>query len=376
MLMMPARTFGFKVIILDPDKGCPASCMADEHLVRAFDDEEAIRLLSKQSDVVTYEFEHIDSKTLEKLETQGALVFPTAKSLIIIQNKLTQKETLKKAGIKVPQFRSIGPDFSLSEAGQEFGYPFLLKSCTDGYDGKGNAVISSEKDLENAREKLASQLRSGVHLTLMAEAFVPFVCEISVLACRSVKGEIVVYPVAHNIHKDNILFETRVPAVLPVTNPQKTEALALQTAKEVMQVFEGVGVFVIEMFVTKEGDILVNEIAPRVHNSGHYTIEACVCSQYEAHIRAIAGLPLGDPTLLRPAALRNLLGEAGHIGKAKVIGLEEAMALPGVHVHIYGKEETKPGRKMGHITATADTLEKALDLVNLAHEKVKIISAE
>ena len=363
MMILEAKKMGFYITVLDPTLNCPAHTIVDEHIVADFEDEKAIRLLAEKSDVVTYEFEHINAQVLKQLEAEGKKVYPTATSLEIIQNKFSQKSLLKKDGIPVPDFMAVSSPAEILAAGKEYGFPLMLKACTGGYDGKGNYVVKNENDCENGYKELG-----GGTLPLMAEKFYPFIMEISVLACRAINGDIKVYPVAENIHKDSILDKTRVPASISA----KTTENAMNLAKRVMEVFEGVGMFCVEMFVDKDGNVAINEVAPRPHNSGHYTIEACVTSQFEQHIRAVSGLPLGDPSLVRPVVMRNILGEEGSSGKAVVEGADEALAIPGVTLHIYGKETSKPKRKMGHLTATAATLEEAEKNADMAKDFIKI----
>lgn len=363
MMILEAKKMGFYITVLDPTLNCPAHTIVDEHIVADFEDEKAIRLLAEKSDVITYEFEHINAQVLKQLEAEGKKVYPTATSLEIIQNKFTQKSLLKKDGIPVPDFMAVSSPAEILAAGKEYGFPLMLKACTGGYDGKGNYVVKNENDCENGYKELG-----GGTLPLMAEKFYPFIMEISVLACRAINGDIKVYPVAENIHKDSILDKTRVPASISA----KTTENAMNLAKRVMEVFEGVGMFCVEMFVDKDGNVAINEVAPRPHNSGHYTIEACVTSQFEQHIRAVSGLPLGDPSLVRPVVMRNILGEEGSSGKAVVEGADEALAIPGVTLHIYGKETSKPKRKMGHLTATAATLEEAEKNADMAKDFIKI----
>lgn len=363
MMILEAKKMGFYITVLDPTLNCPAHTIVDEHIVADFEDEKAIRLLAEKSDVVTYEFEHINAQVLKQLEAEGKKVYPTATSLEIIQNKFTQKSLLKKDGIPVPDFMAVSSPAEILAAGKEYGFPLMLKACTGGYDGKGNYVVKNENDCENGYKELG-----GGILPLMAEKFYPFIMEISVLACRAINGDIKVYPVAENIHKDSILDKTRVPASISA----KTTENAMNLAKRVMEVFEGVGMFCVEMFVDKDGNVAINEVAPRPHNSGHYTIEACVTSQFEQHIRAVSGLPLGDPSLVRPVVMRNILGEEGSSGKAVVEGADEALAIPGVTLHVYGKETSKPKRKMGHLTATAATLEEAEKNADMAKDFIKI----
>lgn len=349
MMILAAKHMGFTFIVLDPTPNCPAGNVADEQIVADFEDEAAIRRLADACDVVTYEFEHINADALKRLEAEGKAVYPTAKSLALIQNKLTQKTVLQRHGLAVPKFMPVTALADIEAAAEELGLPMLLKACTGGYDGKGNFLLHDTKEIP-----LGFAALGGGSLPLMAEAFFPFTMEISVLACRGVHGEIVVYPVAENIHRDNILDETHVPARIS----QKTTEDAMELARRVMEVFQGVGMFCVEMFVGPDGRVAVNEVAPRPHNSGHYTIEACVTSQFMNHIRAVSGLPLGDASLLSPCVMRNLLGE-GQSGPAQVLGADDALSVPGVSLHIYGKAVSKPKRKMGHLTALASTAAEA-----------------
>ncbi|MEY8319688.1 5-(carboxyamino)imidazole ribonucleotide synthase [Lachnospiraceae bacterium 46-61] len=363
MMIQEAKKMGFYVMMLDPAEKCPAHTLVDEHIIAAFDDKKAIRFLAENTDVVTYEFEHIDADILQKLEQEGKKIYPTAKSLKVIQNKYTQKKLLLEHNLPIPEFCAIFSQEDIKKAGEKYGFPFMLKSCTGGYDGKGNFLIEKEQDISKAYEALGND-----KLDIMAEKFFPFIMEISVLACRSISGDIRVYPVAENVHKYSILDETKVPANISKQTTQK----AMDLAKRVMEVFEGVGMFCVEMFVDKQGNVLVNEVAPRPHNSGHYTIEACVTSQFEQHIRAITALPLGSPELLKPVVMRNLLGEQNSAGKSCVLGADEALAISGVFLHIYGKEESRPKRKMGHITVIADSVEQAAEKAEKAKNALKI----
>ena len=367
MMILEAKKMGFYITVLDPTLHCPAHTLVDEHIVADFEDEKAIRRLAEKSDVITYEFEHINSKVLKELEKEGKKVYPTASSLEIIQNKYSQKCLLKENGIPVPDFIEIRNVEDILTSGKKFGYPMLLKAATGGYDGKGNYVVKNADDAENGYKFLGNG-----SLPLMAEKFFPFTMEISVLACRSIDGDIKVYPVAENIHFDNILDKTKVPAGIDDATTKK----AMELAKRVMEVFNGVGMFCTEMFVDSSGNVAVNEVAPRPHNSGHYTIEACVTSQFEQHIRAVSGLPLGDASLIRPAVMRNILGENGFKGKAVVKGADNCLKVPGVTLHIYGKEESKGKRKMGHLTATANRLEDAEKNADNAFKSIIITGSE
>jgi 5-(carboxyamino)imidazole ribonucleotide synthase len=363
MMTAAAKQMGFHVTVLDPTPGSPAAQVADCQIVAAFDDGKAIRQLADSTDVITYEFEHIDSTALIALEKGGQPVYPTPQILRVIQNKRTQKEALLGAGITVAPFMAVAGKEDVLQAGERYGYPFLLKACTGGYDGKGNALVRTVGDVDGALAELRS-------CELMAEKFVPFDCEISVMVARSQDGTIKSYPLSENEHEDNILRQSIVPARVSDTVAVRARAVA----EDVMSLFCGVGVFCVEMFVTQEGDVLVNEVAPRPHNSGHYTIEACVTSQYEQQVRAITGLPLGDTALLTPVVMVNLLGAPGHCGPAVLEGVAEALVLPGVHLHFYGKIKTEPKRKMGHITVTSSTLDDALRIAGEAAKRLRVVA--
>jgi 5-(carboxyamino)imidazole ribonucleotide synthase len=359
MMILDAKRLDYYFVILDPTKLCPAHSIADEHIVAGFDDIDAIKTLASKTDVVTYEFEHISLKALQELEAMGCQVYPSSKTLSYIQNKYDQNNWLKAHNIPIPDYRFIHNREELLKAHETFGYPMILKTCTGGYDGKGNAVIEKAGEEEKAYEALGAGT-----LPLMIEEWIPFEKEVSILACRSINGETAVFPVAENVHKNSVLDETTVPAKISEASNKE----AFEVAKACLEAFDAYGMICIELFVTKEGKILVNELAPRPHNSGHYTIEGCYTSQYEQHIRAILGLPLGNPRLIRPTAMKNIIGDKN--GTAELKGIEEAYRFGNVKLHIYGKETVSKGRKMGHITAAADTIEEALAQVRGAYDKL------
>ncbi len=367
MMILDAKRLGFYCITLDPSLDCPSHAISDEHIQAAFDDRDAIRQLAERSDVVTYEFEHIDAKFLNILEDEGYNIYPSPKSLLLIQDKLLQKNTLSAAGILVPDYMNIESFKELEEAMNIYGGQAMLKARCGGYDGKGNALIESKDMLKTAYD----QLGAG-KIPLMIERLVSFEKEVSVLACRGIEGEIVIYPVGENHHKNSILDETLVPAKIEEHAYQD----ALDIAKKVMDVFHGVGMFCIELFVTKEGQVLVNEVAPRPHNSGHYTIEGCVTSQFEQHIRAITGLPFGSSKLRAPTVMKNLLGEEKTYGNTVVSGLVKAYQDNDVKVHIYGKKTSSPYRKMGHITVCCDDVDTALMKARTAYNAINIKGEE
>ncbi len=361
MTAQAAKQLGFHVTVLDPTPSSPAAQVADSQVVADFNDREAIFSLVRKADVTTYEFEHIDSQALIDLEAEGYTVLPKPGLLRTIQDKLSQKLALRAAGIPVPPFLPVSGHEEAIQAGREFGYPFMLKSCRGGYDGKGNREVSGE-------EEIAPALQSLGGCALMAEKFIAFAHEVSVMVARGGDGDIRIYPLAENEHRESILRRSVVPARVPAA----VQKLACEAARQVMERLGGVGVFCVEMFVTAAGEVLVNEVAPRPHNSGHYTIEACATSQFEQQVRVITGLPLGDTTLRCPAVMVNLLGEEGHTGPAVLSGCAEALRLPGLHLHFYGKFQTAPQRKMGHFTVTAPDLNEAIRIADMAARFLRV----
>lgn len=367
MMILEGKKLGFFFAILDPTEDCPASSIADKHIIENFYDKEAIRRLAEITDVITYEFEDINADILMELEEEGYRIYPSPETLKIIQNKFHQKTFLRQKGIPVGDFESINTLEDLRKAVEIYSLPLLLKSCRGGYDGKGNFLIKDLQDIKKAFETLG-----GGTSELMVETYIPFWKEVSVIAARGMTGEIKVYPLAENIHENNILKTTIVPARVSKEIEEKAKKLAFKT----MEVLKGVGIFCIEMFVDEENNLLVNEIAPRTHNSGHYTIEAASTSQFNQHLRAILGLPLGSTSLISPAVMLNLLGEEGYEGRAELVGLAETLKFSDVYLHFYGKTITKPQRKMGHITILGDNIELALEKAEDIKGIVKIISQD
>lgn len=360
MLTMEAKKLGFTVIILDPTRKSPASQISDYQLVADFKNEKAIQRLAELSDFITFEIELANADILNEISKKGIKVNPSAKTLNIIKDKLKQKQFLQINKIPVARFEEARSKEEIVEVAKKLGYPLLLKARFDAYDGRGNALIKNEKDIDDALNKLANR-------PLYTEEFIDFEKELAVVVARSIKGEIVTYPVVETIHKNNICHIVLAPAPIEDSIQKKARYLAAK----VMKVLKGAGVFGIEMFLDKNGGVLINEIAPRVHNSGHFTIEGCVTSQFEQHIRAITGMPLGKTEMKSPAAVMiNILGERQ--GKADVKGLEKALKIPNTSVHIYGKEETKIERKMGHITVIDQSLKNALKKARLARKYIYI----
>lgn len=368
MLAFEAKKLGFIVTVIDPTVQSPAGQVSDHQIVADVKDEKAIRQLASQSDYLTFEIELANSEVLGELAKKGVIVNPSAKTLSIIKDKFKQKQFLKKSGIPVAKFAEVNAAANaianarkdILTAAEKFGLPLLLKARMDAYDGRGNVLIKKAGDIDPALEKLVGR-------DLYVEQYVPFIKELAVMVARNTKGAILTYPVVQTIHKNNICHLVLAPAPVDQSIQRKAQNLA----KKVMQQLKGAGVFGIEMFLTKDGKVLVNEIAPRVHNSGHYTMEACVTSQFEQHIRAITGLPLGSTTMLTPAAVMiNILGE--RLGQVEVKHLEKTLALANTFVHVYGKKETKPDRKMGHITVIDSSLNRAIRKAKLARKLLTI----
>ena len=360
MLTFAAKKLGFTVIVLDPTENSPAGQVADEQLLADYKDGEAIKSLAQFSDILTFEIEHVHDRTLLALEESGKIVHPSPATLGIIKDKLKQKEFLQKSGIPVAPFYAVENKSDIQKVAEKIGYPFLLKARTEAYDGRGNVVVKHKGAIDKAIEKLKGR-------PLYIEEFVPFEKELAVMVARSTNGEIVTYPVVETTHVENICDTVIVPARASASAQENARRLAVKT----MESLRGAGVFGIEMFVINDDNVLVNEIAPRVHNSGHYSIEASVTSQFEQHIRAITGLPLGITELLTKAVvMKNILGEKNGPGNA--YGLEKALKIPGVSVHMYGKHESRPGRKMGHITVMGETVEECLRKVKAARKAIVI----
>ena len=346
-----------KVIVIDPVENCPAAQVGAEQILADFKDKNAIISLANKSDIITYEIESGDSEVLKSVE-KNTEINPSPETLSIIQDKFLQKSFLLKNNIPVPDFMEIKNIEEVQEGLKKFGYPALLKSRRDAYDGRGNFKINSENEIQKAYDYFKGQ-------KLLLEKYVPFKMEVSVIASRNTKGQIKTYPLVENIHQENILRETIAPARVSEKITKNAENIANMT----MDVLKGAGVFGIEMFVTQDDEIVINEIAPRVHNSGHHTLQSSKTSQFEQHLRAILGLDLGDTTLECPAVMYNILGSKSFEGKYIPIDLSEH----NVFLKMYGKEISKPSRKLGHINLVAkdnETIEQLLEKLDGLKEKV------
>ena len=319
-----------EITVLDPTENCPAAQAGAKQIVGDFKDELAILKLAEQSDIITYEIESGNTDVLSKLKAE---IEPSPSTLGIIQDKFSQKTFLSENELPVSQFYEITSLDDLREKINELGLPVLLKSRRDAYDGRGNFKIASENEIEKAYQHFDGK-------SLMVEKFVDFKMEVSVIAIRNTKGKIATYPLVENIHEDNILKMTIAPA--RVSDDVISDAGEI--AKKTMEVLKGAGVFGIEMFIDQNDEILINEIAPRVHNSGHHTLQSCKTSQFEQHLRAILGLELGSTDLVHKTVMCNILGPDGFEGKYKPVQL----ANDGAYLKMYGKDISKPQRKLGH----------------------------
>lgn len=357
MIAMEAKRMSLRVAILDPDKLCPAASLADDLIVSGYKDDAAIRKLAGISDVLTYEIELANSRALEELVSDKYPVNPDPRTLNIIQNKLKQKKFLKDNNIPVADFELVTSEALLRKNCEKYGYPLLLKACEDSYDGRGNFQIRTEKDIDKGLSYFQGK-------QCMLEAFVPFTKELSVMVARNTFGQIESFPVVENIHTKNILFTTIAPARIPRNLAKK----ALACAKKAVKSLNGAGIFGVEMFLKKDGRVLINEIAPRPHNSGHYSIEACTISQFEQHLRAIFGLPLAIPRLISPAVMVNILGPEGYSGPYSLKRVRQVLSIQGLNLHVYGKPTTKPLRKLGHMTIVSKSIEGALLKAQLARK--------
>jgi len=340
-----------EITVLDPTENCPAAQAGAKQIVGDFKDEIAILKLAERSDIITYEIESGNTDVLSKLK---AKIEPSPSTLGIIQDKLSQKTFLSENGLPVSQFYEITSLDDLREKIKDLGLPVLLKSRRDAYDGRGNFKITSSNEVEKAYQHFDGK-------SLMVEKFVNFKMEVSVIAARNTKGDITTYPLAENIHQNNILKTTIAPARVSdyVIND------AGKIAKKTMEVLKGAGVFGIEMFIDQDDKILINEIAPRVHNSGHHTLQSCKTSQFEQHLRAILGLELGSTDLVHKTVMCNILGPDGFEGKYKPFVLEK----DGVYLKMYGKSVSKPQRKLGHFNIVDLNDSGSIDrLVEIADE--------
>ncbi|WP_233681158.1 5-(carboxyamino)imidazole ribonucleotide synthase [Macrococcoides caseolyticum] len=334
MMAQSAQKMGFKVNILDPDPQCPARFVAHQFIESPYNDIDGLRRLSDMSDVITYEFENINADTLKEICNVNHV--PQGYETVgILQNRLTEKETIAASGARVVPYHKVDSKAALDQAISDLGYPIVLKTTFGGYDGKGQLVLKSDEDLTEAYR----MTEAGV---LVAEKMIALDREISITASRNLDGDVCFFPVQENIHRNQILFKTTVKASHPYTER------AIAEVEKIMQAIHFVGTFTVEFFIDTEGRLFVNEIAPRPHNSGHYSIEACNYSQFDTHILSVLNYKLPEIKLLSESVMYNLLGQ-------DLDAMESYFSThPDWHVHVYGKADRKENRKMGHITLLLD----------------------
>ena len=355
IMAQKAKKMGFHVTILDPTPNCPAAQVSDKQIIGGFHDPEKLAQLVNENDVTTFELEHVDTSILKKMFDEGKNIYPSPYLIELIQDKYKQKELLDKKGIPVPAYKKVDTKACL----ESFGFPVIQKARKGGYDGKGVVLLKTKDDLSKAIEAES-----------FIEELVDIQKEIAVMVARNIEGEISCYPVVE------MLFDERVNICDIVIAPARIEESLRKEIEDIsikcIEALDGVGIFGVELFLTKDNKILVNEIAPRPHNSGHYTIESCLTSQFEQLIRAVTNLPLGSTKLISPSAMVNLLGEEGYNGEPVIEGIHEALEIPGLSFHFYGKKETSAFRKMGHITVLDEDLNIALEKAQIAKEILKV----
>jgi len=353
MFAMAARRMGYRVHTLSPDDDTPTGQVADVEITASYDDLDAVRAFARNVDVVTFEFENVSAAAAE-VATEHALVRPSGHVLHTTQQRAREKGLLADGGFPVTPFAHVRSDGDLLLALEQVGTPAVLKTASFGYDGKGQRRILAPQEAVAAWNQMGRQ-------EVVLERFIDFDRELSMIGARGASGWVVTYGLIENTHKDHILDTSVYPADVPV----HVERRATEIVRGLLERLDVIGVLCVEFFLTREGTLLVNELAPRPHNSGHLTIDACVSSQFEQQVRAICGLPPGSIDLLRPAAMVNLLGDLWADGEPD---WPAACLLPSVKLHLYGKGEPRPGRKMGHLTALASDAAEALRMARAARE--------
>jgi 5-(carboxyamino)imidazole ribonucleotide synthase len=363
MTAYAAFRLGMRVHIMEKTPGSPAGQIAHREVVGNPNDHQLLVEFASECDVVTLESEFLDENDLVEIEHAGHALYPRAHSVAQIQDKLVQKQTVQYAGVPVAPFRGVASYEDAVRFGEDHGYPILLKKRRGSYDGYGNATVRSAEEIEDAWRILT---RGDATQELYCEAFVPFVKELAVMIARGHNGELAVYPVVETIQENHICHLVIAPAEVD----EGVKNAVIDSACRAVESIDGVGIFGIELFVTADGSVLLNEMAPRPHNSGHYTIEGCTTSQFENHIRAVMGWPLGSTDLRAPGVvMANILGRSNSTGVVR--NYAAVLAHRSAHLHIYGKTESRIGRKMGHVTVLADSPGDALRIAQEAEESVE-----
>lgn len=360
MTAQAASNFNVETLIFANKDNEPALSVTPHHLIGEWDDEDLLKQFAESVDVVTLESEFVPVALLKQVESYGTPVYPSSETVEQVQDKLNQKRRMQQAGIDVPRFKNVMVGSDILEASVEFGFPVMLKTRTLGYDGYGNQLIRRAHDIEPALQKFDGR-------ELMVEELVNYVRELAVIVARGADGSIRAYPVVETVQKNNVCHIVRCPAA----TEEDVARLAHDMAIQAVEAIDGVGVFGVEMFEVANNQVLFNEIAPRPHNSGHYTIEGTITSQFENHVRAILGYPLGDVAQIAPAtAMINILGERQ--GTPNDNAVADLLSIGGTHVHLYGKDEIRMGRKMGHITVLGYSADGAEKVARLALSKLNL----
>jgi len=345
MFTLAAYSMGYRVVVLDPDPHSPAGLIADQHIKANYRDHAALQLLGDECAAVTTEFENVPAESMEYLEKLCA-VRPNADAVRIAQDRIREKSFAQDHGLATAAFAAIYEDADIVAAVETLTAPLLMKTASLGYDGKGQVQVNTLAEARNAFEQLGNT-------ACVLEEMVDLECEISVILARSINGQTAVYPVGENRHVNGILDTTIVPATLDASLGEQAIDMAVRLADSI----EYCGILAVEFFYTRQGELLINELATRPHNSGHYTVDACATSQFEQHVRMMCGLPPGDTQMLSPVVMTNLLGD---IWKEDEPDWQQVLNESQAHLHLYGKKEARPGRKMGHINCLAADVEQAL----------------
>ncbi len=359
MLLQKAADYSLNFKILDPDPAAPSRFLAEEFVNGSFNDYDSVYKFGKNCDLITIEIEHVNVEALEKLEQEGILVYPQPRIIRLVQDKGLQKEFFQTNNIPTAPFAFVDNVNNMNN--ENIKLPVMQKLRKGGYDGKGVKKISSPSDFADAFQEPS-----------LFEEVIPFKKEISVIVVRNKSGDCICFPLVDmEFNPEANLVEF---LYSPADVSSETEEKAKELASKIATKLEIVGVLAVEMFLTADDEIFVNEIAPRPHNSGHHTIEANETSQYEQHLRAILGLPLGKTDILSPSVMVNLLGEKSFEGPVAYQSMEEVLKMPGVHVHLYGKKFTRPFRKMGHVTVLGSTITEAKEKATIVKKLLKVVS--
>lgn len=352
LFVTAARTMGYKTVVLDPDKNSPAGLIADQHICAGYEDTAGLQKMAELCDAVTTEFENVPAASLRKL-AESVFVAPSAEAVEIAQHRDREKTYARQAGLETTPYGNILSDSDIPAAVEITGFPAILKSSTLGYDGKGQAIV-------NSIEEVKSKFKEYGSVECVLEKMLDLKQEVSVILGRNADADVAVFPVSENVHVNGILHTSTVPANISTDVTEQAQKLAIALANSLNYV----GILAVEFFITGDDQLIFNEMAPRPHNSGHYTLDATVTSQYEQQVRSLCGLPVGDAQLTSPVVMVNLLGDLWPIDWTTLF------AAKSLKLHLYGKEEARPGRKMGHYNVLAESTEKAKEIAESVFTKI------